>query len=72
MTDKVRISKHHLEALLDAVEQFEEYATNAIIATAPSNQAFQVYLDTRRPMLESLHNIKYALKFRINCDIVEA
>ncbi len=71
MANTVRISKPHLEALLDAVEQFEEYTASTIIASAPSTQAFQVYLDTRRPMLQSLYTIKYALKFQINPEIVE-
>ena len=71
MATTVRISKPHLEALLDAIEQFEEYTANTIIATVPNTQAFQVYLDTRRPMLQSLYTIKYALQFQINPEVVE-
>jgi len=71
MANAVRISKPHLETLLDAIEQFEKYTTNTIIASAPSTQAFQVYLDTRRPMLQSLYIIKYALQFQINPEVVE-
>lgn len=72
MADTVRISKPHLEALLNAVEQFEEYTAKSTIAAVPNTQAFDAYLAARRPMLESLYEIKFALKFRVNPEIVEA
>ncbi len=71
MASTVRISKPHLEALLNAVEQFEEYTSKTTIATVPNAQAFDAYLAARRPMLESLYTIKFALKFQINPDVVE-
>lgn len=71
MANTVRISQPHLEALLNAIEQFEEYASKTHIATCPSVQAFDAYLDARRPMLQAMYEIKFALKFQINPEIVQ-
>lgn len=79
MAQTVTISRPHLEALFNAIEAFEEHCANASIAACKNVDDFDAYLAARRPMLQAMFTLKYAVEFGlapeiavVNRDTVEA
>lgn len=69
MAQTVTISRPHLEALFNAIEAFEEYTAQASIKACKQVNDFDAYLEARRPMLERMFTLKYAVEFGLTPEI---
>lgn len=66
MSQMVSISRSHLENLIDKAEALENFAASMAIG----NPKFDAYLVTRKPFLQQLYTIKYALQYGFTPSIV--
>ena len=69
MTQTVTIPKARIEALLDAIEAFEARCAKQNIRIARSTEEFDGYLAMRKPLLEQMFSLKYAIQFGMTPEI---
>jgi hypothetical protein len=68
MSQMVSISRSHLENLIAKSEALENFAASMAIG----HPKFDVYLEKRKPFLQQLYTIKYALQYGCTPSIVSA
>jgi hypothetical protein len=71
MAQTVTIPKPRVEALLKAIEDFEHAMALQNIETSASVEAFDVYLAMRKPLLEQMFTLKYAIEFNLNPEVAK-
>jgi hypothetical protein len=71
MAQTVTIPKPRIEALLKAIEDFEHAMARHNIETSKSVEAFDVYLAMRKPLLEQMFTLKYAIEFGLNPSVAK-
>lgn len=71
MAQTVTIPKPRVEALLKAIEDFEHAMALQNIETSKSVEEFDVYLAMRKPLLEQMFTLKYAIEFGLNPDVAK-
>ena len=69
MAQTVTIPRPRVEALLKAIEDFEHAMALQNIETSKSVEAFDGYLAMRKPLLEQMFSLKYAIQFGMTPEI---
>jgi hypothetical protein len=71
MPQTVTIPRPRLEALLKAIEDFEHAMALQNIKTSKDVKEFDAYLAMRKPLLEQMFTLKYAIEFGLAPDVAK-